>query len=333
MSHEKVSVIVPVYNTEKYLRQCLDSILSQTWQDLEILLVDDGSVDHSGAICDEFGAKDSRIRVIHTENRGVSAARNTAMEAASGEYIVFVDSDDYVSPEYVEHLMAAADADLITAGFRVETPENRWEEWRNPARRIVMDDVRQNPPLLNSIPTGMVCSHRYRRQIIQSKGLRFHEDITRTEDTLFNMEYLMVCGTVLTTDHTDYFYRHTGSSATAKLHPNLFRWSLKSLQLAGQIIGTDNDTFRGRAWSNAMNVCDNYFHVTKKAPWRTKRKALSALFEVCADPHTRMGIPYAKKHGQSTQARLVQFYLYPFLPGIYRIYSGIRKLFGREKRI
>jgi glycosyltransferase involved in cell wall biosynthesis len=328
MSNEKASIIVPVYNTEKYLRQCLDSILNQTYQNLEILLVDDGSPDRSGAICDEYAAKDPRIRVIHTENRGVSAARNTAMQAVSGEYIIFVDSDDYVAAEYVENLMAGADADLVTAGLHVQTPENRWDEWKNPARLIVMADVRKNPPLFNAIPTGMVYSHRYKRKIVQHHQLRFHEDITRTEDTLFNMEYLMVCDTVLTTDHTDYFYRYTGTSATTKLHPNLFRWSLKSLLLTGQIIGTDNDTFCGRAWNNAMNVCDNYFRVTKNAPWSTKRKAFSALFEVCSNPYTRKGIPYAKKHGQSKKAHLVQFYLYPFLPVIYRIYSGFRKLLG-----
>ena len=91
-----ISVIVPVYKVEKYLHRCVDSILNQTYRNLEIILVDDGSPDNCGAICDEYAAKDNRIRVIHQENTGVSAARNAGLEACTGEYVAFVDSDDYV---------------------------------------------------------------------------------------------------------------------------------------------------------------------------------------------------------------------------------------------
>ena len=92
----KVSVIVPVYNVEKYLKQCLDSIVDQTLEDLLIWQVDDGSVDSSGTICDEYAKNDSRVKVIHKENQGVSMARNTGLELATGEYVQFVDSDDYL---------------------------------------------------------------------------------------------------------------------------------------------------------------------------------------------------------------------------------------------
>ena len=100
-----ISVIVPVYNNQNYLRQSIDSILSQTYKNLEILIVDDGSSDQSGAICDEYAAKDSRIRVFHTANRGASAAKNLALSKASGKFIGFVDSDDYVTPGMYQHLL------------------------------------------------------------------------------------------------------------------------------------------------------------------------------------------------------------------------------------
>ena len=99
-----ISVIVPVYNVELYLHECIDSILSQTFTDFELILVDDGSPDNCGAICDEYAAKDSRIVVIHQENGGLSAARNAGMDIAQGEYIAFVDSDDYIAPEFLNHL-------------------------------------------------------------------------------------------------------------------------------------------------------------------------------------------------------------------------------------
>ena len=101
----KISVIVPVYNVEEYLARCVDSILAQTYENLEVILVDDGAKDTSGSICDDYAAKDSRVKVIHKENGGLSSARNTGLEAATGEYIAFVDSDDWIEPEAYAHMM------------------------------------------------------------------------------------------------------------------------------------------------------------------------------------------------------------------------------------
>ena len=115
MSTPKISIIVPVYNTEKYLRPCLDSILSQTYKDFEAILVDDGSKDQSGAICDEYSQRDPRFVVVHKHNEGVAKARITGFEHSQGEMITFIDSDDYVSPEYLEKLSKSIledDADM-----------------------------------------------------------------------------------------------------------------------------------------------------------------------------------------------------------------------------
>ena len=116
-----ISVIVPVYNVEKYLCKCIDSILAQSYTNLEIILVDDGSPDNSPAICDEYANKDSRIKVIHLENGGLSAARNAGLDIASGDFIGFIDSDDYISPEMYKKLyeaMKAADADISICNFQ-----------------------------------------------------------------------------------------------------------------------------------------------------------------------------------------------------------------------
>lgn len=116
-----ITVIVPVYKVEKYLRRCVDSILAQTYTNLEIILVDDGSPDNCGKICDEYAAKDSRIKVIHQENGGLSAARNAGLDIATGDYIGFVDSDDYIAPDMYEKLYAAlkeSDADISICNFQ-----------------------------------------------------------------------------------------------------------------------------------------------------------------------------------------------------------------------
>lgn len=121
METELISVIVPVYNVERYLRRCVDSILHQTYQDLEVLLVDDGSTDASGAICDEYAAQEERVAAVHQKNGGLSAARNAGLERAQGTYLCFVDSDDFLDSRMLETLcrdLQEQDADVAVVGFR-----------------------------------------------------------------------------------------------------------------------------------------------------------------------------------------------------------------------
>lgn len=123
-----ISVIVPVYKVEPYLRQCVDSILNQTYRDIEVLLIDDGSPDRCGEICDEYARKDKRVRVFHTENKGLSAARNLGLREAKGEYIGFVDSDDWIEPDMYEVLLTRLEengADISVCGVWYEYKETR----------------------------------------------------------------------------------------------------------------------------------------------------------------------------------------------------------------
>ena len=104
MDKDLISIIVPIYNVEKYIKKCIDSIINQTYTNLEIILVDDGSPDNCGKICDKYKEKDDRIKVIHKKNGGLSDARNAGIDIATGEYITFIDSDDYVAENYIEVL-------------------------------------------------------------------------------------------------------------------------------------------------------------------------------------------------------------------------------------
>lgn len=147
----RISVIVPVYKVEGYLRRCVQSILDQTFKELEVILVDDGSPDGCGAICDDFAARDSRVKVIHKENGGLSDARNAGLDAATGEYIGFVDSDDHIEPTMYEALLGAleeAEADLSICNFAFVDEEN------------VADGI--TPPLTDEVLT--------RRQALERLG-------------------------------------------------------------------------------------------------------------------------------------------------------------------
>ena len=138
----EVSVIVPVYQVEQYLRQCLDSILKQTFLDMEIILVDDGSKDNSGKICDEYALKDNRVRVIHQVNKGLSDARNTGMNQMSGKYFMFVDSDDYISELMVEKLYEKAEetgADIVCCNFEYFWKNNEKASYSTKQRSEVLN--------------------------------------------------------------------------------------------------------------------------------------------------------------------------------------------------
>lgn len=216
-----ISVIVPVYNTEKYLRRCVDSILAQSFGDFELILVDDGSPDNCGGICDEYATKDSRVQVIHKENSGVSASRNVGIERATGDYILFCDSDDYVSPFWAEELFKAIKA----------FPE-AFIACR--AKRFIDGDTasldnKQVPEMLHEVTyfdlfklglSAYSCNKIYERDKLLSLNLRFDETVFLSEDVKFNAAFCMACDKVVLIEQELYYYRQLDSSATGRYHPD-----------------------------------------------------------------------------------------------------------------
>jgi glycosyltransferase involved in cell wall biosynthesis len=169
-----ISVIIPVYNVEKYVAHCIDSVITQTYQNLEIILVDDGSKDSSAAICDEYERKDGRIVVIHKENGGLSSARNAGLDIAKGEWIAFVDSDDWVSPETYEEMMRAlteTDAEIATCGRVNEWTNRKW--YKNDSGEIMVLDGRDNMMRSHNVDFGNeVWDKLYPKSFFDS-GIRF----------------------------------------------------------------------------------------------------------------------------------------------------------------
>lgn len=187
-----ISVIVPVYKVERYLPQCVDSILAQTLSDIEVILVDDGSPDRCPAICDEYVVRDSRVCVIHQENGGLSAARNAGIERASGEYLCFIDSDDWISPEYCQRLWeAAVSTGTEMAACRMarfsEEAREQGEAFYETAEVSMMEyaDFLRGQ-MGRQIEMG-VCNRLFHRSVFNSlrfMASRFHEDIIFAGDLL-----------------------------------------------------------------------------------------------------------------------------------------------------
>ena len=131
----KISIIVPIYKTEQYLQRCIDSILAQTFTNFELLLIEDGSPDNSGKICDKYALKDSRIKVYHKENGGVSSARNLGLDHATGEWITFCDSDDWVNKDWLELFILNSNTDMVIQSYYVSTITNPCLLYTSPSPR------------------------------------------------------------------------------------------------------------------------------------------------------------------------------------------------------
>ena len=198
-----VSIIVPVYKAEQWLHRCVDSILAQTMTDFELLLINDGSPDKSGDICDEYAKQDSRIRVFHKENGGVSSARNLGLDNATGEWISFIDADDWVEKEYLAGLTKRLDVDFITGGLRATIGFVDCSD----ERHFCGDEIGNFIQIYCwRCFVRAACGKLIRRKIIEDNILRFDVRVRSGEDTIFNKQVLLYSKSVLVINQLNYNY-------------------------------------------------------------------------------------------------------------------------------
>ena len=214
---EKVSIIIPVYNAEKYLEQCLDSVCGQSYKNLEVLAVNDGSTDSSEKILEKYASKDSRIQVFHNENHGVSYSRNYAIERSTGAYITPVDSDDIIAPDYIEilvQMMEKYHAEMAATGVVKEKEYNSADFSKGAAEVFKGDQVTAQ---LWGKYEGFFWGKIYLANLIKQHSLRMNEKAAICEDLLFNVEYVRYCNTAVFYSGKQYFYRQVSNSATYNL--------------------------------------------------------------------------------------------------------------------
>lgn len=215
-----ISIIVPVYNGDKYLSRCVDSILSQTFQDFELLLVDDGSKDISSDICDNYAAKDQRIKVFHKKNGGVSSARNIGLNHAKGEWIAFIDADDYVKESYLANLWehSQKQVDLVISYAEIHNGDDINKE-SYPSKFV--DDMNfeimfiENDMHWHTSPWSKL----YKRNIIEKHNLRFCEGMHIGEDAVFLYSYMLYSNKIYISNDTDYcYFAYTPGSLTKRVN-------------------------------------------------------------------------------------------------------------------
>lgn len=219
---ELISIIVPVYNTENYLTKCLDSIINQTYKNLEIILIDDGSTDNSGKICDKYAKRDKRIVVIHKTNGGVSSARNLGLKIANGSYIGFVDADDWIADDMYEILyvnLKKFNADISVCKFKnIYTRNNIIYNNGDNAKTILLNAVKSMEFLLNSKENYMCClwNKLYKKELLSE----FDEKLSIAEDLLQNFKIYFQENIITVFENKEkYFYYIRKGSAC---HSNIF---------------------------------------------------------------------------------------------------------------
>ena len=211
----KISIIIPIYNAEKYLHKCIGSILNQSFTGFELILVNDGSLDNSGVICDQYALNDDRIRVFHKQNGGVSSARNTGLDMALGEWICFIDADDYVGVEYLN--------DFVKVGLTKEmlivqevvkatkiVPSYKYGTWSCDS---ILDILHNNAVFANGYPFCKL----YNRSIINANSIRFDENLKFCEDIVFYLAYIIHVQDVCFLNKASYYYAVQETSASTKI--------------------------------------------------------------------------------------------------------------------
>lgn len=327
--NEIVSVIIPVYNVERFLKECVDTVLEQTYQNLEIILIDDGSTDDSPGICDTYALKDNRIKVIHQQNQGAAVARNTGLENATGEYIVFVDSDDFINEKMIEKLYIAlkqTDSDLSICNFKY-TSENGKEialketDIKNEVlyTEEIIDKLFQN----NNCGYIVIWNKMYKKDLW--KQIRYPVGVIYEDEAVIH-HIFSKCKKVATISDELYYYRQVGGSI---MHSERNEKNLdKYLALADRLMflksAVSKENIRKLAYQYWYHYLDDYYYFSKRnrnsARLKQMKKTLLSVY------------PIMVQCGFFTVKDALSIMIFIFLPNVYEkvFYEGDKGLNGTD---
>lgn len=273
-----LTVIIPIYKVEKYLRKCLDSVINQTYTDLEIILIDDGSPDNCGKICDEYAQKDSRIIVIHKRNEGLCAARNEGIRKATGKWLTFVDSDDWCEKDYYENLfreLNSREVDVFMAGGHYLEYEERQVLKYNSYNPFFYEDRKDLDFLMAKVlapqcgtrgnvyaaSAGLPWDKLYRNEFIKTNNLFFDTDSKAWEDLLFNFYAFDKAKKVAGGECFGYHYRMITTSITKNYNPNREKINYMFIDKLEQYMKQreENELIQNAIYCRSINMIANLF--------------------------------------------------------------------------
>lgn len=275
----RVTVIVPAYNSEKTIAKCLRSILNQSYRDLEVIVVDDGSIDSTSDLVRRMADKDSRIHLFYQENAGTSAARNLGIDQASGEYLTFVDSDDYIARDYIERLQKRCEstgADMVICGLCFVGEDG------NIQKKLVPDYYERGTHEEWTFRISAVCSHFYRREIWEEYGVRFSVG-ERGEDMPVALFFSAVCRKIAVLPYAGYAYVQHKSSAMSGFR-GLRKWNLPTRSLEEMIRKAEETGIRNdRKWFELFIMrilCTCFFDLARGADRKKLRELADYIVRI-----------------------------------------------------
>ena len=300
MSNPRISVIVPVYNAEKYLEECVQSILKQTYQNFELILIDDGSPDGCGKICDRFAEIDARIVVCHKKNEGVSIARNTGISLARGEYQSFVDSDDSIDLDFLEAAMTAiqtSGADLYISGLQMETWDHKEiigvQRYASSETKIysVKELLEKRDCDYPLICISGPCCKLYKKSVIDDHGVRFSEHLSSGEDINFVLDVLEHCVKAYFSKECFYHYRRgNGESLFNRFHADTYEIASLVYSKMRRIMNECGcseeamNAFDGLYFDSMVGAIHEYYRFCTKT---TCKERFNQIIKVAHDPYAR----------------------------------------------
>lgn len=273
MQAPKISVIIPVYNGEKYLKACIDSIINQRYKDLEVIIVNDGSQDKTREICNAYLEKDKRIRLINKNNGGVSSARNKGIEVANGEYIIFLDSDDWVEKDFFEKInyIHNKNIDLFIYGINKINKSSRNRKIEEGGRFLnLQTDIVE---MIKSENINSPVNKIYKREIIIKNNILFYTELNLAEDFVFNIEYILCVSNIYKINDKIYNYRiNQSNSLTTKYIDNKYQQLIQANNYAMKAI-KNNKKFNSQIteqiieilkWIRIKNILSSFRELHRK---------------------------------------------------------------------
>ena len=313
----KVSIIVPVYNAEFYLRPCIDSILNQTYKNIEIILVDNGSTDSSRLICEEYSKKHDNIKFDFQEKKGPSATRNKGIDLATGEYIQFVDSDDYIEKDMTEKLVSsmAGKADLAICGFNTLTIGDKNTKLQKMIPQFsgvisIEEFNKKFGELFNANLINSPCNKLYNKNLIKKNRILFKEDVNIGEDLLFNLQYFKQCTNISLLNESLYNYLRINNITTLTssykedffINQKMLFESVREYLCENNTYDSNKDFIENRYTFSIIGCFENLFHKNSNLNYRLIKKE---IIEIILDEDVINSIEYFLKG--DAQRRLIGY--------------------------
>lgn len=283
-----ISVIIPCYNIEQHLPKCIDSILAQTCRDFELLLIDDGSADGTLDVCNAYKDKDSRIKVFTHPNKGVSFTRNRGIEVAVGEYLMFIDGDDYLKDDYIEKLVAAAEKGSwpicgminVRNGNQVENGNYRELLQLYPESVVKKEDFID---LLKFSSLSSPCARIYDKAVILEHAVLFDEETTYQEDLIFNLKYIRYIQKAVVQNYYGYFYIEHPASSTGRYHKKFEHLGILTEELGNMVRNVQDElVVKEFIFQTVLRQIANIFH--GDAPTQKEKRIQSLNYLLHSKP-------------------------------------------------